>query len=92
MTFQDITREHQLKQELERREKRYQTILYSVQDIIFALDKTQRYTGIYGQGLKRYHLTPEDFLDKYVWDVFGKENYQVYQEASKKALRVISSI
>ncbi|MDI3542919.1 MAG: hypothetical protein PWP57_522 [Candidatus Atribacteria bacterium] len=87
MTFQDITREHQLKQELERREKRYQTILYSVQDIIFALDKTQRYTGIYGQGLKRYHLTPEDFLDKYVWDVFGKENYQVYQEASKKALR-----
>jgi len=87
ITFRDITKEHQLKQELEKREKRYRTILSSVQDVVFTLDKTQHYTGIYGQGLKRYHLTSDDFLGKYAWDVFGKEDYQVHKEASEKALR-----
>ena len=87
MTFKDITREHQLKQELEEREKRYRAMLSSVQDIVFTLDKTQRYTGIYGQWLERYHLTPENFLGKCARDIFGEEDSRVHQEANEKALR-----
>ena len=87
MTLPDAMNEHLLTQELERHEKRYRTILSSVQDIIFTLDKAQRCTGIYGQWLERYHFAPEDFLGKSVQDIFGEEDSLVHREANEKALQ-----
>jgi len=87
MALPDAMNEHLLTQELEKREKRYRTILSSVQDIVFTLDKTQRCTGVYGQWLERYHLAPEDFLGKSARDIFGEEDSLVHQKASEKALR-----
>lgn len=87
MALPDTMNEHLLAQELEKRETRYRTILSSVQDIVFTLDKAQRCTGVYGQWLERHHLVPEDFLGRSVQDIFGEEDSLAHREASEKAFR-----
>ena len=87
MALPDTMNEHLLTQALEKRETRYRTILSSVQDIVFTLDKAQRCTGVYGQWLERHHLAPEDFLGRSVQDIFGEEDSLAHREASDKAFR-----
>ncbi len=85
--FHEITAIRKLEQELEKRENLYRTILSSVQDILFTLDIEERYTGIYGQWIERYHLTPEHLLGKSVYDIFDRESARVHHEANQRALR-----
>ncbi len=60
----DLTPFYQLQSALEDSEQRFRTLVESMDDIIFTLDREGRHTGVYGRWLKRWGLTPEAFLGK----------------------------
>jgi PAS domain S-box-containing protein/putative nucleotidyltransferase with HDIG domain len=77
----------EITKELQKSEARFRNIMASMQDIVFTLDKAQRYTGIYGPWVKNWGLTPEHFLGKTNREILGENNAKVHEEANKKALK-----
>ncbi|HDP68168.1 MAG TPA: PAS domain S-box protein [Candidatus Marinimicrobia bacterium] len=67
-------------------EKRFRTIMSSMQDIVFTLDREQRHTGVYGPWVEQQGMTPEDFLGKTAREILGAANATVHEEANTKAL------
>lgn len=67
-------------------EKRFRTIMSSMQDIVFTLDMEQRHTAVYGPWVEQAGMTPEDFLGKTAREIMGAANATVHEEANAKAL------
>lgn len=67
-------------------EKRFRTIMSSMQDIVFTLDREQRHTAVYGPWVEQQGMTPEDFLGKTAREIMGAANATVHEEANTKAL------
>jgi len=74
-------------EELKASEEKFRTLVESMSDIVFILDRQQRHIGVFGQWLKLYKTSPEVFLGKTVREVFGDENARVHEEANLKALQ-----
>ncbi len=68
------------------RERRFQSIMDSMQDIVFSLDARGRHTGVYGSWVARMGLTPEHFLGRTSREILGPEAAQVHEEATARAL------
>lgn len=75
-----------LLRQIQESEKRFRTIMSSMQDIVFTLDREQRHTGVYGPWVEQQGLTPEDYLGKTAREIMGAENAAVHEEANAKAL------
>lgn len=83
----DLTPFHQLQSALEDSEQRFRTLVESMDDIIFTLDREGRHTGVYGRWLKPWGLTPEMFLGKTAREFFGSEEAaRPHEEANARAL------
>lgn len=67
-------------------EKRFRTIMSSMQDIVFTLDREQRHTAVYGPWVEQQGMTPEDFLGKTAREIMGAANATMHEEANAKAL------
>ncbi len=63
-SLRDITRRKWAEDALRESEDRFRTIMESMDDIIFTLDRRLRHTGIFGRWPARYGLSEEDFLGK----------------------------
>ncbi|MGL4379477.1 MAG: PAS domain-containing protein, partial [Microcoleaceae cyanobacterium] len=68
-------------------EERFRLLVESMNDIIFTLDNQQRHTGIYGNALKEYGLTPELFQGKTAREILGIDAGAIHQAANEKALK-----
>ncbi|MGQ9666509.1 MAG: PAS domain S-box protein [Anaerolineae bacterium] len=83
----DLTPSHQLQAALQDSEQRFRTLVESMDDIVFTLDREGRHTGVYGRWLKKWNLTPEAFLGKTARDFFGSEEAaRPHEEANARAL------
>ncbi|MFW5799578.1 MAG: histidine kinase dimerization/phosphoacceptor domain -containing protein, partial [Spirochaetota bacterium] len=82
----DITDMKEMSRRLKKSEARFESLVNSMEDIIYTLDKDQKHTALYGRGIKKYGLSPEHFIGKSARDIYGKEAAKVHEEANEKAL------
>ena len=58
--------------ELTLRNQKYNLLLESASDIVFQVDKDQRYTEVFGEGLKTLNKVESDFIGKTFGEIFGE--------------------
>jgi diguanylate cyclase (GGDEF)-like protein/PAS domain S-box-containing protein len=66
--------------------QRVKLLMSSTADIIFEIDMNLEFESVFGKGLSKINMTPEDFIGKTVLELFGKngiERYQIYEQAIK---------
>jgi PAS domain S-box-containing protein len=86
-SIRDISDRKLYEEELKASEEKFRTLVESMSDIVFILDRQQRYIGVFGQWLKLYKTSPEVFLGKTAREVLGDEAARVHEEANLKALQ-----
>ena len=67
-------------------ESRFRTIVESIDDLVFTLDREQRHTGAYGRSLARGGLTPEFFLNRTPREILGPEAAAIHEHYNARAL------
>jgi PAS domain S-box-containing protein len=67
-------------------EARFQTLVTSMDDIIFTLDLQGRHSGVFGRWLERENVPGEMFLGKTSREVFGDVDGAVHEAAFQHAL------
>lgn len=80
----DISKRKLLDEALLIERQKLRQLVKSTADIIFEVDMDRTFVSVYGKGLDKFGLTPEDFENKTVTDVFGKDGLprdQYYQDA-----------
>jgi len=83
---EDITGYREAEEALRRGEEQFRTLVESMDDIVFTLDREQRHIGLFGQWLEKYGLRPEQFLGKTVREVLGDKLAPVHEVAIGRAL------
>jgi len=86
-SIRDISDRKLYEEELKASEEKFRTLVESMSDIVFILDRQQRYIGVFGQWLKLYKTSPEVFLGKTAREILGDEAARVHEEANLKALQ-----
>jgi PAS domain S-box-containing protein len=87
----------QLRQELPLREKseralkiseeRFKSLINSLDDVVFTLDRRQRYTAVYGRWLSGHEkLHPDEFIGKTARELFGPKEGAIHERSINKAL------
>lgn len=71
---------------LRAKENQFSTLVNSMDDVIFTLDKNLRHTAVFGSWVKRAGADPVDFLGRSAEDIFGVEGGAVHREAGMRAL------
>ncbi len=67
-------------------EERFRTLVQSMDDIVYVLDRNQRHIGVYGKWLEASGLSEDMFLGKTAGDIFTPESAKVHEDANKRAL------
>lgn len=67
-------------------EKRYHTLLNSMDDIVFTLDTEQRYVDVFGQGFSKQNIITEQFIGKKQRDLLGKKIASIHEKNNKLVL------
>ena len=67
-------------------EERFRTLVESIDDVVFRLDREQRCVDIFGRWLQREGYRPEDFLGRTTADVVGREGSAPHERANLRAL------
>ncbi len=67
-------------------EKRFRTLVTSMDDIVFMLDCEQRHVAVCGQWIEKYKLTLELVIGKTWREIFGSEAALIHEEAGERAL------
>ncbi len=84
----DVTEQKKAQAALRDSEKRFRTLVESVDDIVFTLNAQQQYTGIFGTWLTRYSFSPELFLGKTAAELFSDpQQIETHQRANAIALQ-----
>jgi PAS domain S-box-containing protein len=67
-------------------EERFRTLVASMDDIVFTLDRQQRYSDLFGRWPQHEGIDPATFLGKTATEVFGSEAGVVHEQAQTRAL------
>jgi PAS domain S-box-containing protein len=67
-------------------EERFRTLVESIDDVVFRLDRDQRCVDIFGRWLQREGFHPGDFLGRTTAEIVGPEESAVHERANLRAL------
>ncbi|MBI4667406.1 MAG: PAS domain S-box protein [Nitrospinae bacterium] len=76
----------EMSKEWRKSEERFKTLVDSMDEMVFTLDKEQRHTGLYGKGLAAAGVAPEDFIGKTAQEIYGEDNSDIHGWAFQRAL------
>lgn len=74
----------QTNRELIYENQRVKLLMSSTADIIFEIDMDMKYESVFGKGLSKINLKPEDFTGKTALDLFGekgRKRHEIYEKA-----------
>lgn len=71
ITLTPITGKGEIEEALRQSEERFRSLVTSMEDTVFTLDKELVHTGIYGKWMNKHNMTPDDFIGKSVSEIFG---------------------
>ncbi len=86
LMVEDITGRKIMETRLRESEERFRSLISSVQEGVFVLDKDQRFAGVFGKWLEREGIEPEEFMGRTYGEMFGREVGEIFQKATSKAL------
>ncbi len=72
---------------LQRSEERVRALVSSIDDFVFTVDESLRYTGVYGRWIGVEGYEPDQMLGRTVGEVFGAEAAEAHRAAYAAALR-----
>jgi PAS domain S-box-containing protein len=84
---EDITELKRTEQALRASEQRFRTLIESMNDTVFTLDKQQRYSGIFGTWFAENGLATASFIGKRPRDVFAPLIAELHETANEKVLQ-----
>jgi PAS domain S-box-containing protein len=67
-------------------EERFRTLVESIDDVVFRLDRDQRCVDIFGRWLQREGFQPRDFLGRTTAEIVGGAGHAVHERANLRAL------
>jgi two-component system, cell cycle sensor histidine kinase and response regulator CckA len=67
-------------------EQQFKSLVHSINDFVYTLDKSHRFTGIYGQWIARTGMKEKDFTGKRHRDIFGPDLALIHEEANSRVL------
>ncbi|HET9727585.1 MAG TPA: PAS domain-containing protein, partial [Gemmatimonadales bacterium] len=67
-------------------EERFRTLVESIDDVVFRLDRDQRCVDLFGRWLEREGFDPRDFLGRTTSDIVGGPAAGVHERANQRAL------
>lgn len=82
----EIERRKQTEKELADSESKFRSLVNSMEDVIYTLDRQQRHTGVFGHWLERQKLSPEMFIGRTSEEILGPEAARVHVAANLRAL------
>lgn len=82
----DIRDRKQAQEALRHSEERFRTLVNSMDDIVFTLDRQGRHTAVFGNWLERTQVSPEVFLNKTAREILGESAAGIHETATQKAL------
>jgi PAS domain S-box-containing protein len=82
----DVTEHHWAEAALRESEERFRTLVSSMDDIVFTVDRERRYNGVFGRWLERFGLEREAFVGRTASEILGAEAGRVHDEAHERGL------
>lgn len=88
----DLTEKKMLESALRESEAKFRTLIASIDDIVYTLDKSHKHIGLFGKWLEQWGLKEENFLGKTAIDIFGEEEGKIHIEMQEKCLNTGESV
>jgi PAS domain S-box-containing protein len=82
----DVTERHWAEAALRESEERFRTLVNSMDDIVFTVDRERRYSGAFGRWLEMFGLEREAFVGRTASEILGAEAGRVHDEANERGL------
>jgi PAS domain S-box-containing protein len=71
---------------LQASEERFRSLVESIDDVVFRLDREQRCVDAFGRWLEREGFNPADLIGKRIDEIVGPETAPIHEEANRRAL------
>jgi PAS domain S-box-containing protein len=71
---------------LEASEERFRSLVESIDDVVFRLDREQRCVDAFGRWLEREGFNPAALIGKTIGEILGPEAAAIHEDANQKAL------
>jgi PAS domain S-box-containing protein len=82
----DRTEQRNAEQQVIKAEERFRTIVSSMNDIVFVLDKQQRHVELYGRWFELYGINVEDLIGKTASEISKPEDGKLHRKYNRMAL------
>jgi len=82
----DRTEQAIAEQRVTKAEERFRTIVSSMNDIVFVLDKNQRYVEVYGKWFERYGIDPNTLIGKTASEISAPGDDKLHRKYNRMAL------